>query len=193
VEQLVQRYQPLLRAAVRRCVLPCGLERDDLLQEAQIVLLRAIAVWRPQRGPFPAFARRCVHNGLIHVLDTAGANKHRILSQAQPLAGADGERGEPGGAPIVAARGPRRSALMGASAAQAAEETVLARERLAALATAMVLLSDWERDALRDWVNGVPNGRLARERNVTPRAVALAARRARGKLAASVARDDLAA
>jgi hypothetical protein len=78
---------------------------------------------------------------------------------------------------------------MGASAARAAEET----ERLAALVAAMVLLSDWERDALRAAING------GAERPARARAQRHPTRgRARGppcarQLAASVARDDLAA
>jgi DNA-directed RNA polymerase specialized sigma24 family protein len=63
------------------------------------------------------------------------------------------------------------------------EATVLAHEQLAALAIAMRALTDWERTALHASLNEIPHRKVAREHGVTPRAVTLAARRGRRKLA----------
>src|SRR5262245_24126398 len=165
-EQLLERYQPLLCAAARRYQLPRGLERDDLMQEARIGLLRAITNWRLERGPFAPFARRCVHNHLIHALDTAGARKHQILSRAVPLPELTG-----GGAPSRTTTTDEASARPGARRHVPAltgqpppDVTVFARERIARLAAAMELLSEWERDALRASMNGIDRRRTARER-----------------------------
>src|SRR5918998_121727 len=84
-EELLRRYHPLLRATAHRFRLPAGVDRDDITQEARIGFLRAVAGWRPDRGPFPAFARRCVQNHVLHALDTAGAQKHKLLSHAVSL------------------------------------------------------------------------------------------------------------
>jgi RNA polymerase sporulation-specific sigma factor len=160
-EELLRRYQPLLRATVHRFRLPVGVDRDDVAQEARIGFLRAVDGWQPERGAFPAFARRCVRNQVLHALDSAGAEKHKLLSHAVSL----------DTTPEYARQGDP-------------EATVLAHEQLAALAMAMCALSDWERTALRASVNGIPHGEVAREHGATPRAVTLAARRGRRKLAA---------
>jgi len=163
-EELLRRYQPLLRATTHRFRLPAGIDRDDIAQEARIGFLRAIRCWQPERGPFAAFARRCVRNQVLHALDSAGAEKHKLLSHAvaldtTPLCGG---RGDP-------------------------EAVVLAHEQLAALALAMRALTDWERTAVHASLNEIPYGDIAREHAVTPRAVTLAARRGRRKLAARAA------
>jgi RNA polymerase sporulation-specific sigma factor len=159
-EELLRRYQPLLRATTHRVRLPVGVDRDDIAQEARIGLLRAVQGWQPERGAFPAFARRCVRNQILHALDSAGAEKHKLLSHAVSLdtASACDGRGDP-------------------------EGVVLAHEQLAALAIAMRALTDWERVALHASLNEIPHARVAREHGVTPRAVTLAARRGRRKLA----------
>jgi RNA polymerase sigma factor (sigma-70 family) len=159
-EELLRRYQPLLRATTHRVRLPVGVDRDDITQEARIGFLRAVQGWQPERGPFAAFARRCVRNQVLHALDSAGAEKHKLLSHAVCLdtAPACSGRGDP-------------------------EALVLAREQLAALAIAMRALTDWERIGLRASLNEIPYGAVAREHGVTPRAVTLAARRGRRKLA----------
>ena len=59
-----------------------GCDREDLAQEARVGLLSAIRAWRPERGPFPAFADRCVTNQALLALKAACAHKHQVLSLA---------------------------------------------------------------------------------------------------------------
>lgn len=159
-EELLRRYQPLLRGAVHRVRLPAGVDRDDIAQEARIGFLRAIDGWQLQRGAFPAFGGRCVRNQILHALDSAGAQKHKLLSHAASLdtTPQHSRHGDP-------------------------EATVLAHEQLAALTLAMGALSDWERTALHATLNAIPHREVASEHGVTSRAVTLAARRGRRKLA----------
>jgi RNA polymerase sporulation-specific sigma factor len=159
-EELLRRYQPLLRATIHRLRLPVGVDRDDIAQEARIGFLRAVQGWRRERGAFPAFAQRCVRNHVLHALDSAGAQKHKLLSHAVSL----------DAAPEYSGRGDP-------------EAIVLAHEQLAALAIAMRALTDWERIALQASLNEIPHGLVAREHGATTRAVTLAARRGRRKLA----------
>jgi RNA polymerase sporulation-specific sigma factor len=159
-EELLRRYQPLLRATFHRFRLPAGIDRDDVAQEALIGFLRAVEAWRPERGAFAAFARSCVRNGVLHALDAAGAEKHKLLSHAVSLDTTleYSRHGDP-------------------------EAAVLAREQLAALAVAMRALTDWERTALHASLNEIPHGHVARAHGATTRAVTLDARRGRRKLA----------
>ena len=84
-EELVRRFEPLVQRVVWKLRLPPGCERDDLAQEARVGLLSAIRAWRPARGPFPAFADRCVSNQALLALKATAARKHQILSLAASL------------------------------------------------------------------------------------------------------------
>ena len=83
--ELVRAYEPLVQRVVWRLRPPRGCEREDLAQEARIGLLTAIRAWRPERGPFPAFADRCVTNQALLALQAAARHKHQILSRAVHL------------------------------------------------------------------------------------------------------------
>src|SRR5665213_1304869 len=84
-EELVRRYEPLVQRVVWKLRVPRGCDREDLAQEARIGLLAAIRAWRPERGPFPAFADRCVTNQALLALKAASAHKHQVLSLAVSL------------------------------------------------------------------------------------------------------------
>ena len=98
---------------MHRFRLPDGLDREDVAQEARVAFLRAVARWRPERGPFAPFARTCVRNYLVNAIDRAGAHKHQILSHAramtaptQPTAISTASPTLPRGTPTPTARSP---------------------------------------------------------------------------------------
>src|ERR1700726_795027 len=84
-EELVRRYEPLVQRVVWKLRLPRGCDREDLAQEARVGLLGAIRAWQPGRGPFPAFADRCVTNQALLALKAATAHKHQVLTLAISL------------------------------------------------------------------------------------------------------------
>lgn len=184
-EQLLCRYRPLLRATVRRFSLPGGVDRDDVAQEARIGFLHAIQAWRPERGAFAAFAGRCVHNQVLHALDTATANKHRVLSRALRFDQTDPRHWRESHGVLDCGEGGSAVERWASGHIADPEATVLAREQLAVLAGAMRALSEWERIALQASLNGVSQRELARDRGATVTAVKLALVRARRKLAAA--------
>jgi hypothetical protein len=47
--------------------------------------LLAIRAWRPERGPFPAFAEACVKNHALLAVTAASRRKHQVLSLAISL------------------------------------------------------------------------------------------------------------
>ena len=81
-EELLRRYEPLIRATVRRLWMPCRCDCGDIAQEARIGLLAAIRGWQPTRGPFRAFAATCARRQALKALDTARARKHQLLNRA---------------------------------------------------------------------------------------------------------------
>ena len=186
-EQLLERYSPLLNAAVYRWRPPGGLGRDDLAQEARIGFLRAVRRWQPDRGPFAPFARRCVHNYLLHALASAWAEKNWVLTGAGRLHAADVDHWRDQHRYIDSSDGCGWQPNGGDRALEDRrcdpEATTLGREQLARVGAAMRALTEWERLALSATLAGIPHRELAVEHGVTAKAVTLAVRRARHKLA----------
>jgi RNA polymerase sporulation-specific sigma factor len=183
--EVVRRYEPLVQRVVWKLRLPRGCDREDLAQEARLGLLAAIRAWRPERGPFPAFADRCVTNQALLALQAACAHKHQVLSLAVSLDSPQERFANPaddGRAPalldtLAAPRDPRADP----------EARLLVREQLTGVLRALPALTPSERAGLAMALNGQSYKRLPPTLNGTPKAASQAAYRARRKLAAAVA------
>jgi RNA polymerase sigma factor (sigma-70 family) len=183
VEELLRRYEPLIRSVVAGLRLPCGCERGDIAQEARIGLVRAIWAWRPERGPFRAFASSCARDEAIKAIDTAGSGKHQVLSRAVSLHSVSA---------VPTPAGTRGTACPSALDERLAEtrpladpvRTVLAREQLDEIRAALATLTAKERAALTGDLNGISQQQLASEHGWTEKAVHRSLRRARDKLGA---------
>ena len=179
----MRRYEPLIRAVVARLRLPCGCERGDIAQEARIGLVRAIWAWRPERGPFCAFASSCARDEAIKAIDSAGARKHQLLSRAVSLHSVSGAltTGHTGDAACSSALDER----LGETRPLADPvRTVLAREQLDEIRSHLVTLTPKERAAVTGDLNGVSQQELASELGWTEKGVHRSLRRARDKLGA---------
>ncbi len=185
-EELVRRYEPLVQRVVWKLRLPRGCDREDLAQEARVGLLSAIRAWRPSRGPFPAFADRCVSNQALLALKATSARKHQVLSLAVSLDSAP-ER------PVSSLEDRRALALLDTLAAGRDSRTdpelrLLVREQLTSVLRALPALTDSERAGLAMALNEQSPTRLASTLPGSPHAASQAAHRARRKLAAALAR-----
>lgn len=80
--ELVERLEGVVRLAVRPYWLVAGGDREDLMQEARLGLLRALRHWRPERRGFLAFAFLCVRRQMAASLREYGRRKHRLLTEA---------------------------------------------------------------------------------------------------------------
>lgn len=189
IDHLVRRYDPLVQRVVWRVKPPRGCEREDLAQEARIGLIAAIRAWQPERGPFPAFADRCVTNQTLLAVEAAARKKHQILSRAVSLDRED--------VPYSYDEGTHewlRLDLLDKPTAEDPdgdpESRLLAREQFCCLVRALPTLTASERLAVAGMVSGESYQRLARARGCTPKAASQAAYRARRKLAAELARAE---
>lgn len=185
LEQLAVSFEPLVQRVVWKLKLPPGCEREDLAQEARVGLVFAIRAWRPERGPFPAFADRCVSNQALLALQAAAARKHQLLSRAMSFDEPHDTRPRP------ARASPERTLLDTLSTSRDArtdpELRLLMRERLTTVVRALSSLTPSERAGLAMSVNGQSPTRLASTLPGSPHAASQAAHRARRKLAAALA------
>ena len=182
LEQLVRRYEPLVSRVVWKIRPPRGCEREDLAQEARIGLFAAIRAWRPERGPFPAFADRCVTNQALLAVELCARNKHQLLSQAISLEGEHPPR------EAWWRRAPLRllDALAATGGSSDPESQFLVREQLDGVLRVLPTLTPKERHSLAGILSGESYEALGRARGCTPKAASLAADRARRKLAAGL-------
>ena len=82
---LIARYD---RLAVSLCggYHTAGMEREDLLQEAYLGLLKAIRSFQPEKGiPFSAFAGLCMKRQLISAVRRQNTEKNRMFHDTVPL------------------------------------------------------------------------------------------------------------
>jgi len=188
-EELLRRYEPLIRATVRRLRLPCRCDCGDIAQEARIGLLAAIRAWQPTRGPFRAFAAACARRQALKALDTARARKHQLLNRALSMQATVPLPTPPDTGDAVSGS-PLHEQLEATSRLADPVATVLARERLDGMLVMLPALTVKERAALTGVLNGKSQQQLADEQGSTRKAVKAALRRAREKL---TAQDALAA
>ena len=184
-DELVRRYEPLVQRVVWKLSLPRGCDREDLAQEARVGLLSAIRAWRPERGPFPAFADRCVTNQALLALKAACAYKHQVLSLALALDAPLDRSTEPGDARHATTLLDTLAAPRDARADPEARLLVL--EQLTSVLRALPTLTENERAGLAMALDRQSPTRLASTLPGSPHAASQAAHRARRKLAAALA------
>ena len=183
VEELLRRYEPLVGAVVARVRPPYGCDREELAQDARLGLLGAIRAWQPDRGAFGAFAACCARGQVIKALDRAGARKHQLLSRAVSLDRSSRLTSTPDlGDQML--RAPLYDVIPSSSRLDQPIAVLLAREELDRVLAALPALTIRERAALTGVLNGKSHEQLAAEQGSTRKAVSLALRRARRKLAA---------
>ncbi len=182
-EQLLRCYERLIWRVVWSLHLPPGCEREDLAQEARIGLLAAIRAWRPQRGPFPAFASHCVRNQALLAVKAAARHKHQFLTRAISLNyeyGGDARGlGEPGALSLL-------DALPATDTRTDPEARLLLNEQLRSMVRTMPSLTQREGRALAGTLDGRSYAELGPLIGGSTKAASHAADRARRKLAAAL-------
>jgi RNA polymerase sigma factor (sigma-70 family) len=185
-EALVRRYEPLVQRVVWKLRIPRGCDRQDIAQEARVELLAAIRAWQPERGPFPAFADRCVSNQALLALKATCARKHQVLTLAvsldSPQPGRNSSADDRPSPALLDTLPARRDAHTDP------ELRLLAHEQLTSLLRMLPSLTANERAGLAMAINGESPTRRAATLPGSPHAARQAAHRARRKLAAALVR-----
>lgn len=187
-EELIRRYEPLVRAASRRWNPPVGCEREDLEQVARFGLSHAVRTWQPDRGAFRAYATTCVRNSVLNEIRAAAASCRQILSTALSIDNPPAQRPQSQRRPVLDPSLVQPSGgfeHVGRLADPVA--IVLSRERLGAIRGWLPGLTDRERRLLAGALNGKTQQQLADEEHTSWRAINSAMSRLRAKLTAESA------
>jgi RNA polymerase sigma factor (sigma-70 family) len=78
---LFTKHQGLANAIAREFYLP-GADMDDVHQEARLALWVATGSYRPERGPFPPYARHAIRADLRDKVEAANRLKQRVLTDS---------------------------------------------------------------------------------------------------------------
>ena len=79
---LLEKYKPLVRSRARELFLAGG-DREDLIQEGMLGLLKAVRSYDPKReASFGTYARVVVSRQIYSALAAAQRQKHQALNQS---------------------------------------------------------------------------------------------------------------
>ncbi len=159
LNQIILLWTPfLVRLSSRYFII--GGDKEDLLQEARIGLLKAIQSYDPNKGiDLLPYAKTCIHNHIISAMNEAKAQKHAALNRSVDLESAT----------LFSYDNPL--------------DILIIREHLeAVLSDAQSALSDLEKKVLLLYLEGISYKKIANRLQITEKSVSNALCRIRSKL-----------
>lgn len=85
LSDIITAFEPVVFSVSKKYFLPWG-DRDDLLQEGRMGLIKAIQNFRPDKNmAFFTYAVYSIRYNLLTALRTYGRNKHRVLTKAKSV------------------------------------------------------------------------------------------------------------
>ncbi len=88
VDEIMERYKGLVLSNANRYFL-IGADREDLVQEGMIGLFKAVRTYKPDRGPFAAFAALCVTREMYTAMAKYQSKRNSPLNSAVSLSADD--------------------------------------------------------------------------------------------------------
>lgn len=159
LNQIILLWTPfLVRLSSRYFII--GGDKEDLLQEARIGLLKAIQSYDPNKSiDLLPYAKTCIHNHIISAINEAKAQKHAALNRSVDLESAT----------LFSYDNPL--------------DILIIREHLeAVLSDAQSSLSDLEKKVLLLYLEGISYKKIATQLQITEKSVSNALCRIRSKL-----------
>lgn len=170
IEYLLKKYKRIVLACVRNYYLQ-GAEKDDLIQEGMLALYYAIK-GHNFKHPFPAFAKTCIYRRMCTAVRLYSGQNHKVLSNAVNLDSPiynDGNRTSYAKVPEKRANDPYDTYI------QTAEKNEI-------LDQVQRILSEYEKQVLTLYVDGLSYKDIARTMGKREKSVDNALQRARKKL-----------
>lgn len=173
INKLVDNYASIIRGICRRFYLVGGTS-DDLYQEGMIGLLEAFRKFDESRGTigddsFKKFATTCIKRQILDAIKHANAKKNMPLNSAVPMVRKNDEDDE--------------FEILELGLASDPEEVFISKEkqeeRLQKLAE---ILSDFEKDVLILYLDGLATKDIAKKLKKTPRSITNTIQRIKSKV-----------
>ena len=181
METLLERYRDFARLKARSYFL-AGADRDDIVQEGMIGLYKAIRDYREgRRAAFRTFADVCITRQIVSAIKTATRHKHDPLNSGLSLS-----------KPLPQDDQPDRvlgDVLSGEDVADPADLVIQNEEILGVRRAFAEVLSDFEAEVLRMYIEGKSYQDIARHLRRGVKAIDNALQRIKRKLEMSL-RDD---
>lgn len=156
---IISDYMPVVKAKTRDLSVQ-GVERDDLIQEGLIGLMRAVHSYSAEQGAsFATYADRCISNQLNSAIRAALRRKNAPLNDYIPIdSGNQPENASQWEEPV--------------SSAASVEEAVIGKERLDSILDIIYRrLSKFERQVLQRYIDGKSYQDIANELRCTVKSV----------------------
>ena len=166
-EELIKRYQILVRACARPYFLAGG-DSEDLIQEGMVGLLSAVRHFDPGRDvAFKTYAERCITSRLVTAVRTASRFKHRPLNDSISFESPQFDERQ----------------IMSESHLRDPEELVITKESTDELSSTYArVLSKLEKEVLRYFLDGLSYRDIAARTGRSEKSVDNAVQRIRRKL-----------
>lgn len=164
---LLERYIPVLQHTASRYSNIAGVDMDDFMQEGMLALYRAARGYRPEHGTqFNTYAITCITNAMA---GTAKKQFREIPQEANLYLDDMGERA-------------LHQVVM--TAANRGDEDIFSQKETSIFRMEKIetLLSDFERQVLRMYLDGASYQDISRDMQTTTKAVDNALQRVRRKL-----------
>ena len=180
VEEVLVFFKPLVNRIARKYFL-VGAGTDDLLQEGMIGLYKAVSTFNKEReASFKTYAALCIKRQILTAIRVANNNKNlplnayfSINNQGMIVVSVSGD--DEGGE--------EEKGIYLASDVLSPEERLISRENVAEIYEKInKLLSDFEKQVIRLYIDGLNYVEIAKELSKDPKAIDNALSRIKGKL-----------
>ena len=161
--ELVHRYTPHIMKRIQKYSLP-GMEKDDLMQEGLIGLMKAVRLYDRKKSKFITFAHICIETSILTAVESALSNKSIPLRDYSSITEESGQ-----------------STLDNTCCSP--EQTVFLQEQISEFhRTVEKVLSPFENKVLTLHLNGYSYKTISQKLDTSPKAVDNAIQRIRRKI-----------
>jgi len=174
IEEVLEEYKEAVRSKAGLYFM-LGAEKEDLIQEGMIGLVKAYNTYDPSKGAsFKTFADLCINGQMINAVKASGREKNAPLNQAVSLDGPVGEEDD----------SPSLGETIAAGYDSSPEDQIIYSELMSLFTDpSKDLFSSFEKNVMNYLVRGKKYKEIAKLLGKTPKQIDNAIQRIRKKIA----------